>query len=448
MATQIQRKINVLEMHSSFGYAGGQRTLVSICKYLNRDIFNVSAAAYREGGVQEKRLHELGVPFVVSSDVATLLGWIQEKQIDVLHLHRSGGTVPLESAIIEGAKRVNPNIVIVEKNVFGKYDSVSDALIDGQLFQSMMHVNERYLPASGKMFDGDRMRVLYNPVDGDSFEHYRCSVREIQNYKHKLGIDNNDFVIGRIGRPDLAKWSDLLIEMMPYALQRIPSICLVIVGLPASRRRWIEGAPWKDRVTILEEMDDERDVHQFYQLIDVLAHSSKIGECNGNTINEAMYWGKPVVVNSTPKKDNGQLEQVEHMKTGIVANRPATYARALAYLAAHSEERQRMGVAAHTSILSHNHPAPLTRQLEEFFLELLAKKGYGIDPSVMAMYKGVIWKPTAEAVTTYRQEYKKRCATSFGAVSLGEKIESLIQSSRRWYWKVRDMMSHRWGSGR
>jgi|GEM_PF-6265294 len=50
-----------------------------------------------------------------------------------------------------------------------------------------------------------------------------------------------------------------------------------------------------------------------------------------------MYWGKPVIVNLTPKKDNVQFEQVTHGKTGYFANTPKDYSNRVNYLLENKE---------------------------------------------------------------------------------------------------------------
>ncbi len=146
MDEKIFRKINILEVASVIGYAGGARNLVSFCKYLNRNFFNVFAMGYAKGGAGERKLSELKVEYILAnSSLQKIELFIREKQIDVIHIHRSGNYVDIEYNLLKKAKEINPKIIIIEKNVFGKYHSGSSDLIDCSFFQSMMHLNERYI---------------------------------------------------------------------------------------------------------------------------------------------------------------------------------------------------------------------------------------------------------------------------------------------------------------
>lgn len=449
MAEALQRKINVLEVCSTLQYGGGQRNMVTFVKYLRQDIFSITVGVYVGGGPLEKTLQELGVGVVVGhNSVEPLLDVIKKQAIDILHIHRSGGEVAIETALIQGAKKINPNLVVVEKNVFGKYDPTVASVMDCSLFQSMMHLNERYLPASGETFNFDKQKVFYNLVDDDDFSAYRASPESIAEYKAKLGIKPTDFVIGKVARPVLEKWSDLLIDMVPYLAREVPHAKIIIIGCPPSRIKRINRSRYKDFFRILPETDDQRVLHLFYQTIDVLAHSSKIGECNGNTINEAMFWKKPIVVNSTPRKDNGQLEQVVHMVTGIVANTPPTFARALASLASDPVVRAEMGQAGFDQVKKVNDPRFITKQLEKVFIEKMDEKSDLVSLPLVSEYATVPYYPSELAISQYRQEYRVRLAWEFGRISSGERLFLLVTLPGRLYYKIKDFVQHKWQSRR
>ena len=60
---------------------------------------------------------------------------------------------------------------------------------------------------------------------------------------------------------------------------------------------------------------------------------------------EAFTLGLPAVVNATPWRDNSQIEIVDHMVDGIVANTPCDYAEAIAFLNRDRARRLDMGSA-------------------------------------------------------------------------------------------------------
>ncbi len=442
MATELPT-INVLAVHGLLIHAGGPRNMLTFAKHMDKEIFDVSILGYQGGGPLEPEIKAAGIPYHVSdSDVDDCLRYIAERKIDVLHLHRSGGTVAFETELVTKAREANPDLIVIEKNVFSKYDPTLEPVISSSMFQCMMHINERYLPASGVPFDAAKHKVFYNMIDREALDQYLASSAEIAAFRTELGIPADAYVIGKVGRPRIEKWSDLILDMMPHLVQLIPNICLVIVGVPESRKRKIARSSYADHVIIIDRLDDQARLHLFYQTIDTLAHSSKIGECNGNAINEAYYWGKPVVVNSTPTRDNGQLEQVSHLFNGIVANTPQSFARAVAWLAAHPEEAAAMGAEGHDQSVTLNDPATMTRQLERIIVELAHAKGLASD-DLNARYQAVPFAVTGEMIVDYREEYQRRLAWEFAPPSTAEQIRLLLARPGKFIQKIKDYLDHR-----
>lgn len=438
MAQKNGATIRILELHSNLGIAGGPRNMVGFAVRLDSDVCAVHAGGYRAGGPREQVLRDADIPTVVGDGTAEpILSYIKAHGIDVIHMHRSGHTVPLESEILLGAKKINPEIVIIEKNVFGKYDPICDEIIDCHFFQSMMHLNERYLSASGRPFDPTKMKVLYNMVPRAEFEQYRMSDDEVAAYKASLGIGSDDVVIGKIGRPHIAKWSDLILDMMPYLTVLVPNVKVIIQSVPESRLARINRAPWKDAVIALPQTEHEAELHRFYQTIDILAHSSKIGECNGNTINEAMFWKKPVVVNSTPHRDNGQLEQVIHGETGYIANHPQTYARAVAHLSADRELANNMGEQGYQRVTQINDPDSITRQVEKKIYEALVALG-DERAALLCDRQEISYTPSEEEVQRYKLIYQERVRQEFGVLSVRERLWNTCRQPLLLWRKIQD----------
>ncbi|MEI8361140.1 MAG: glycosyltransferase family 4 protein [bacterium] len=445
MAKKLSGKLNILELHSSMSYAGGgQRNVFTFCKYLNRDIFNVYAGSYLVGGAHEAKFAEIGVDFVVGDGTAgKILAFIDAKQIDILHMHRSGHNVLIEDEIMLGAKKINPQIVIVEKNVFGKFDVKSTNLIACSFFQSMMHINERYLPTSNLNFDFDRMKVLYNSVDASYLSKFTAKADQITAYKDSLGIQSGELVLGKISSGHIAKWSDLVIDAMPYLIKLIPDVKFILVGVPKSRLKLINNSKYAKYFILVDKINTETEERLFYQSIDILAHSSKIGECNGNAINEAMYWKKPVVVNSTPGRDNGQLEQVVNEKNGLIANYPQTFARAIAYIFNNKDICNAMGEAGYKQVLTVNDPVNIINQFEKKTIEIFTGLDFKFENTVLEYYNNVNYFPSKNDILNYKIEYGSRLSQNFDKLTNFEVLINYIKKPIKFYFKICDFLEHK-----
>lgn len=438
MATEIQRKINILELNTNFGYAGAQRTMLNFCKYLDKEIFNIFIGSYGKDGARKEAFLKLNVPCITADyNIEKLLKFIEENRIDIVHFHRSGGFNEFEYQIIKEIK--NKNILIIETNVFGKFDKKSYDLIDCHLIKSKMMLNERFVKEVGDL-DFSKMKVVYNPIDINAFQENLILENEIKKYKYRLGIRETDFVIGKMGRPHIAKWSDLLIDMMPYLIKTIPNIKLIIQAIPESRKKIILKSKYKDNYIFLDETSDDLEVALFYSVLDVYVHASKIGESFGMTLAEAGIFRKPVIVNSTPDKDNNQIELVDHMKTGIIANYPQTFARAIEYLYKNPGKRIEFGENGYNKIKSFYDAEKITRQLEKVFIEKISEKGLSIDSRIVEIYKNISYNPGEQEIIDFKKEYQKRLKWEFGKLTVMEKIIIFLNKPKKFYWKIRDFL--------
>lgn len=441
--TGINKKIKVLEV--MFSVDCTNRTVVNFCKGINKSLFDIKVLAYGKIGGKEKDLSDIGVEFVVANwDIEVIAGTIKKWQIDVIHFIGDGYNVPLEYEIFRRAKLINQNIILLETNFFGKFEKKSFSLLDCSLQISKMLLNERYVKEVG-YFDYEKMKIIYHPVDCSGWDKIGITDEEIKTFKNKLGIKEDDFVIGKLCRPHIAKWDDLLLYMMPYLVKLVPNIKFIVQEMPDSRKKRVLKSKYKNQFILLKKTLDDRQVALFYKTIDVYAHTSKIGESFGHTLAEAGVFKKPVVINSTPHRDNNQLELVEHMKTGIIANYPQTFARAIEYLYKNNDVRIKMGEAGRVKIATVYDPRRIAEQLEKVIVDKRIKNKEYVDPQIMEYYNKVDYYPSEEEILAYKDEYKKRLKQEFGKLSILERCVNFMNKPRKLYYKVRDFIEHKFG---
>lgn len=427
------KKINILQVCNQLGIGGTERALQTFTEYLNKDIFETYVCGIFEGGVRERKLREEGFEtYVVQGDRKKFFQLLRDKKIDVVHVHRSGVS---EGFVIETAKEAGVP-VIVETNIFGLYDSSeAEKMIDVHL-QVSRTSGLKYIKNAGISMHEflNKCRVLYYPIDLKLFEKYKPLENQIWQFRSEIGVDKNTPLICRVGRPDPAKMDDFLVRMMSHLIKRVPDVkFLVVGGIPEKVKKKIEKLKLQRSFIDIGLVASEEKLIQIYYSIDILAHSSRIGESFGYTIAEAMAAGKPVVVNSTPWADNAQIELVDNGKTGFVANTPRTYADAVAYLIENKKEAEKMGLAGREKVEREYDVKKLVKMLEKIYLELLSKKGYThVEKYLLKEYKNVQYFPTDYDILNYPEEYKKRLGSSFGKLSLIEKIDFKLRHYARY----------------
>lgn len=343
-----KQKIKVLHLPHSINLGGGARNVRTFYKYCPKNVdFHVIALVERGEKYTQfkkvcKKLHFAG------GDYKYVFKYVLKNKIDLVHFHGTGYFTDLEYKIAESLKK--EGVKIVYTNIFGDFDTRSDKLIDFYIFKSNHCLVEKLAKNSGiNVLNKDsykRYMVIPNPVDYKYFESIRPSKKQIEDYKKEIAIPKDYNVIGKVGaRKAVEKWSDLILYMFPYVLKKHPNTILLIQGLPDSRRKWV--SKFGDKVRLLPQTNDDKQLALMYNVLDIFTHASKIGEHSGNSINESMYWGKPVIVNLTPKKDNGQFEQVVHGKNGYFANTPIAYANKVNYLLSNKNTNNKMSESSY-----------------------------------------------------------------------------------------------------
>jgi len=345
--------IRILHICNEVGLGGTERGIISMCKTMRYDLFEHEVFCAIRGGARAgeiespARLHVPPEGADGPADALLALAQLCEVRVfDVAVIHRAGCAERTWSEMLRILRAAKIDLVI-EINIFGLVDSSpEDELIDWHLHiskTSYCSFRERALDARYPRME--RHRVLYIPIETSMYAAGPDAATRRADLRGRLGFTENDFVLLRVGRPDFRKWGDLLLESIPVVLGKIPQACFLFLSAPPSRAWYMRHRFPADRVRVLPVTSDDGKLRDAYESADVYLHSSRRGESYGASLVEAMAASLPIVVNSTPWRDNAQVELVEHMRTGIIANSPKAISGALAHLHASSEDRLKMGQA-------------------------------------------------------------------------------------------------------
>lgn len=340
----------ILLISNILGRGGAERTVQTIARNVDRAAFDITVLCLESGGERADALLREGVRVLVGDGtIERVRELVRPGEYDIVHFHRSGHMEPLHVAVVE---YLNPPR-LMETNVFAFSDPILGPRFDLRVYKSMMMLTERAWVGE-KLDRGSpwlKERVIYNPVMVDSFASFELSPAERASRRAALGIAEHDFVIGRVGRNDPVKWGDLLLAALPRIFTAMPDAKCIAHTAPDTRWTWLRKRGFfGGRVIVLPETGDERALAETYQLLDLYVHASRRGEAFGNSLNEAMVWGKPIVVENTPHWDNGQVEQVENGSTGWVVRSAGGLVAAVLDLARDERRRRAFGVAGRRKV--------------------------------------------------------------------------------------------------
>jgi glycosyltransferase involved in cell wall biosynthesis len=265
----------------------------------------------------------------------------------------------------------------------------------------------------------ERHQVLYYPLDIERLERLRSELAPQRDaIRARLGISPLHFVVGRIGRPDDAKWSSLLTSAFSRLARDRPTARLLLRAAAPRGRAELEAAGLSDRCIFLEPTGDERSLAETYVALDVVAATSRIGESFGYTIAEGMCFHRPIVANQTPKKDNAQVELIDAGSTGYVALSSRGLARAFERLAADPARREAFGRAGAAKAARSFDVRSIARDLDLRYGRLLAARGIDLPDALRARLDDPSCPtPSLDELRQYPAEYRRRTRSVIGGAS-------------------------------
>jgi glycosyltransferase involved in cell wall biosynthesis len=195
--------------------------------------------------------------------------------------------------------------------------------------------------ASKASIKPERINVIYNPVDFGVFASQKISRKQA---RENLGVSDEDFVVGFVGRLHPVKGVDILIKAFLLILQQSPHYLLVLAG-DGPQRKSLEQMTTKlgvsDRVRFLGMRDD---VPQIMAAFDIGVVPSR-QEPFGRVAVEFMRMKVPVICSGA----DGLAELVHDGQTGIVVpkNSPEHICKAIQKLTKDEKLRRQLTEAAY-----------------------------------------------------------------------------------------------------
>ncbi|MCX2477773.1 glycosyltransferase family 4 protein [Pedobacter sp. MC2016-15] len=361
-------KIKLIEAGNELGLGGTEYAIQLYSKYLNKEYFDVTVVALREGGPRRELIGKLGLRVVVlDGDLNKLATMLQET--DVFHWHGYG---TLDQDLFEVIRDNKPKLVL-QTNVFGAYKHTKlYNVIDYDLYISKMILVRRmfydqHLPDNFAY----KRKVLSYPIDIPEIERLRPSDWELQRFKRQHGLQGL-FIVGRIGRADNAKFDLITLDAFAAFAENVKEAQFLLVGCTPEILFYVNQLGIQDKMLILENTADLEKLLYYYHSMDIFLAASEFGESFGMVIAESMVSGIPVVTISTPHKDNAQIELVDNGTTGLVVERSITkIADALLFLYQHQDLRSAFSAASKRKVEEAYRASRIVKSLENLIFDHL-----------------------------------------------------------------------------
>jgi glycosyltransferase involved in cell wall biosynthesis len=352
--------VKIVVFLNQLGLGGSEKAACRWAKGLAERGHTVHVLSLKDGP-RRSELDANRIEVRTVADANTIRKQLDDLRPDVIHAHAPGH--PHEGDILGEALALMPKIPVAQTNIFGHLDNLKeDAWTDFRLFvswTSCVQAARRTFQALNKEFFRHNSIAVY-PLDADDGP----SSVKAEEFRSDLGIQRDDVVFGRLSRGEPNKWTDLAINGFRMAARHNPRLKLLLREPPRAVAQTLAIAPDRDRFVILPATSNQAELALTTASLDVVLHTSSVGESFGYGIAEPMNYGKPVIANSTPWQDQAQIELVRHGECGFIASTPKAIAGVILKLASNTELRARLGRNAQAHIRKLADPGESTNRLE------------------------------------------------------------------------------------
>jgi glycosyltransferase involved in cell wall biosynthesis len=329
-----RQKLNVLQVCDHLGWEGSRmhgvkRLFAWMIPRFDPDRYNVSLVSLRKKDLSEETLDAYGVDITYLQkskfDPTTLLALmkvIDQKQIDILHLHGYGATTFGRLAAL---RRRLPVILHEHANLTDTpwYQKVADVCLE-PLTDIAIAVSKSTADfvIRARKVPARKVKIVYLGVPLEEFSRPR-SDDEIRQARAALGVTPDDSLIGTVTRLHESKGNKILVDAARLVLDQRPRAKFYLVGEGPLRE------PLEQQARALGLGDRfvfggfARDVPAVLSAFDLSVFPS-LWEGTPLTVFEALAMGKPIVATDA----DGLVDVLTHERDALIV--PKRDPRALA----------------------------------------------------------------------------------------------------------------------
>jgi glycosyltransferase involved in cell wall biosynthesis len=362
--------------------------------------FEVSLVSLRKKDVSEETLESLGVDITYlhkgkfdPSTLTALLKVIDDKHIDVLHLHGYGATT---FGRLAAAWRGLPAILHEHANLTDTpwFQKVADRLLERYTDIAIAVSNSTAdFVINARLVDPRKVKVVYLGAPRDEFSRSR-SAEEIKEVRGQLGIAPGDFAVGTVTRLHDSKGNSYLVDAARLVIERKPHAKFILVGEGPLRSSLEEQARALGLGERFVFAGFARDVAAVLSAFDLSVFPS-LWEGTPLTAFEALASGKTIVATDV----DGLLDILTdgHDARIVPKRNAAAIADAIVSLMDNPEERARLAAAARQTAARYDINA-FVRKMEQLYVLLCdasratgagrRREPLGADLSFLAVERG------------------------------------------------------------
>ena len=368
------QRLNILQVCDHLGWEGSRmhgvkRLFAWMIPRFDASRFNVSLVSLRKKDLSEEPLEAMGVDIEYMQrskfdpmTLPALLGIVDRRKVDVLHLHGYGATTFGRMA---GAMRGLPTILHEHANLTDTpwFQKVADRTLEPSTDLALaVSRSTADFVRDARLVRPEKIKVVYLGAPIDEFGQPRTP-ENVAAAREALGIRQGEFAIGTITRLHDSKGNQYLVQAAGEVLSRHPEARFFLAGegpLQPALEAQAAALGLGDRFVFLGFV---KDVAATLRAFDLSVFPS-LWEGTPLTAFEALASGNAIVSTDA----DGLTDILENGRTAwIVPKRDATaLAAAIVHAMAHPDERAAMAARARLSA-SRFDIAAFVRKMEQLY---------------------------------------------------------------------------------
>ena len=372
-------KINILHIYQNSKIGGVQQQLLSLLKTYNREWFHPIFCCLGPKEEIGKEIEGTGIEFIPLNKlrynrfspgiVLELHRLMKKKQIHVVRTHRYRSNlygrlaaflagVPVIIASVHDNYRTDkrPKRRIMNRILSKITDKI--VAVSEDVKEDIMRYDR---------IDPSKIEVIPNGIDVERFN----PEKNTTDIRKEFSLEEDDIVIGFVGRIVPAKGLEYLLNALPYLKEEFKSIKLLIVGEGSLVEKLKERAKKNNIFDNILFIGRRRDIPEILASINIFVMPS-IAEGLPNALLEAMAMGKPIVTTEV----GGIPEIVKNGFNGLLVPPRDTLSlsKAIKELISNDQLAAKLGQAA--SNLVHNNLSikAIAQKWQSLYLSILKEK--------------------------------------------------------------------------
>lgn len=373
------KKIKVLEFIDKTFLGGGQKNLLSLIDYLDKDLFDLSVCSNPQGHLVDELKQRNVTHYPVSMNkrfnkkpIKEIEAILRENKFDIIHTH--GGVAGFygrwaarkyrQLSVVHTLHGVHYLYYrnIIKKHLYICLERIFSRFTDAVIFVSQANIKKG---RKFKLASKEKMVLIENGIDFSMWENQ--NLEKNKEYETRKGP-----LLGTVARLHPQKNIPLLLKAGAKMKERYPGLKIFIVGdgpLRGKLERLNKRLGTNEAIDFLGE---RKDIPSLISKLDIFVLPS-LWEGLPYVLLEAAAFKKPVVGTDV----DGIREMIKNERTGILVSpkKPEDLAEAVERLLKNREWAEKMGCDLYKSVREKYSISTMVDKIQELYTRLFHQRG-------------------------------------------------------------------------